>query len=171
MMFEKPPSLCDQLEQHMKCYLLLGANLGRCEEMFDKARKLLSEEVGEEVAVSSVHTSPAWGFESEDMFYNQALCLDTQHHPEEVLSRVLAIETRLGRTRTQKIGYESRSIDIDILFYENHIINLPHLQIPHKLVDVRLFALYPMQDIAPDLIHPISGLSVRQMITQIMNEA
>ncbi len=152
-------------------YLLLGANLGNCVKTFAAARRQIADRVGEVMSRSGIYTSPSWGFETPEKFYNQALEVRTELDPFALLRRVLDIEKKLGRVRPlpssdgQKT-YTSRVIDIDILFYSNAVITSRDLALPHPLLPQRAFALVPLCEIAPDLVHPVSGLSMRQLLAQ-----
>lgn len=151
-------------------YLLLGGNLGDCEETFGAARREISRHVGRITQTSPLVTSPAWGFESENLFYNQAVAVQTRLDPYALLRAVLNIEKDLGRVRVPMDGsekqYASRNIDIDILFYGNAVISSSVLNIPHPLLPQRAFALVPMAKIAPDLMHPQLNQTVQQLLDQ-----
>jgi 2-amino-4-hydroxy-6-hydroxymethyldihydropteridine diphosphokinase len=123
--------------------------------MLEKATGLLTERVGTVITSSSIYRTEPWGFESADWFYNQIICCETTLSPKEVLDIILNIETELGRKRTVQTTYESRTIDIDILYFDNEIISTENLQIPHKHIKDRRFVLLPLCDIAPDFVHPI----------------
>ncbi len=144
-------------------YVILGANQGNARENFGLATKLLEQQVGPLVKKSALYESEPWGMDVEDMFYNQVLCLDSRLHPMKVIGVLLDIERTMGRVR--KLGVvESRSIDIDILFIDEMIISEPGLEVPHPRFHLRRFALQPMAEIAPDLIHPIFDISVRALL-------
>ncbi|MDE6630372.1 MAG: 2-amino-4-hydroxy-6-hydroxymethyldihydropteridine diphosphokinase [Bacteroidales bacterium] len=152
-------------------YLLLGANLGNCIKTFATARREIANKVGEVMSRSGIYTSPSWGFETPEKFYNQALEVRTELDPFALLRRVLEIEKKLGRVRPLPSGsaqktYTSRVIDIDILFYSNAVITSRDLVLPHPLLPQRAFALVPLCEIAPDILHPVSGLSVRELLAQ-----
>ena len=136
-------------------FLILGSNIGNCLETLEKARVLIAERVGAIADLSPIYRAEPWGFSSEDWFYNQAVRCETKLSPEAVLSAILNIETELGRKRTPENTYGSRSIDIDILYFDNEIISTETLQIPHKHIQDRRFALMPLCDIAPDFVHPV----------------
>jgi 2-amino-4-hydroxy-6-hydroxymethyldihydropteridine diphosphokinase len=124
----------------------------------------LKKEVGKLTAKSSLYTSEAWGFRSEDLFVNAVVKLQTNKPAQEVLRLVLEIETHLGRTRKKLKGYQSRTIDIDILFYDNQIITEENLVIPHPRLHQRRFTLEPLHQIAPDLFHPVLKKSVAELL-------
>ncbi len=142
-------------------YLLTGGNSGNREEFLRQARVALGEQ-NEVLAASAVYQTAAWGKEDQPDFYNQALLLQTGLEPAQLLEHVLAIEQRLGRTRAIKYG--PRSIDIDILFYDEEVIDEPHLVIPHPQLAHRRFALQCLADIAPNLVHPLLNRSIAQLL-------
>ena len=146
-------------------YLLLGGNIGDKERIFSEARTILNNRVGELQLQSAVYETEPWGFESIDLFWNQAIELQTSLSPDEVLAQTQLIEKQLGRIR--KDGqYCSRIIDIDILFFGNETINQENLIIPHPRIQERKFALLPLNEIAPELIHPVFQKSIRQLLAE-----
>lgn len=146
-----------------KAYLLLGSNLGNREEYLNKAIEAIAEKVGSISSTSSVYETEAWGKTDQPGFLNLAIAIETLLAPLELLENVLLIEKELGRTRHEKWG--ARMIDIDIIFYEEYIVNDENkLIIPHPEMQNRKFVLEPLAEIAPDLIHPIFKLSVLQML-------
>lgn len=146
--------------------LLLGANLGNEEYLFAQVRTLCEQRIGSIIAQSKLYTSSAWGFEHENIFYNQALQLCTAKNAHETLAECLAIETELGRTRSGK-GYEARIIDIDIEYFNTDVINTPTLQVPHPLLHLREFALIPMCEIVPNFEHPILRKTQRELLEEV----
>lgn len=135
--------------------ILLGANLGDKQSMFVQVAEMLSQHIGTIVKKSSYYQSSAWGFESEDKFLNQVVVVETEFSAHDTLLRCQAIETKCGRTRSLKSGYESRVIDIDILYFNNDIVDSEDLVIPHPLLQQRRFALMPLVEVLPEYIHPI----------------
>ncbi len=144
-------------------YLLLGGNIGNVAANFEKAKELIGKHIGIIRDSSPVYCSEPWGFESKNMFYNQAILVETGLMPEELLSAVLFIESKIGRKRKKNVT-ESRIIDIDILFYNDRIINEKDLDIPHPRMHLRKFVLVPMSDINPGLKHPVFGKTIRQLL-------
>ena len=144
-------------------YLLLGGNIGKVGESFSKALEKISSDVGNIIKTSPVYYSEPWGFESKNMFHNQAIQIDTALNPHEILSSLLSIESSIGRTRKKEI-VESRKIDIDILLYNNLIINDNELQIPHPRMHLRKFTLVPLSDIAPNEFHPLFKKTIVQLL-------
>lgn len=142
-----------------KLFLLLGGNLGDKAQIFKSAHERLSEELGPVVGVSAMYETEPWGFESDDMFWNQVLILETALQPEEVLAHTKAIELELGRVR-KAARYASRLIDIDLLFYDNLVLHLPNLELPHPRIIDRRFVLEPLAEVAEDFVHPVFKQSI-----------
>lgn len=149
----------------VKVYLLLGGNLGDKKQVFEDARKLLDETIGNITLQSAIYETEPWGFESSELFWNQVLEIVTDLSPEDVLRHTQKIELELGRVRKDK-QYDSRIIDIDILFYGEEMIQLPNLVVPHPRIQERKFTLIPLNEIAADLNHPILQKSVGQLLIE-----
>lgn len=144
--------------------LLLGSNIGEPARTLGKACAAVKESIGEVVASSAMFSSQAWGFESPDMFVNQALKVASELSPLLVLQAIHSIECSLGRVRVPDSGYVSRTIDIDILHWNGGVFREKELTIPHPRVSDRRFALMPMCQIAGTLIHPVTGLSYQDLL-------
>ena len=142
-----------------KIYLGLGSNLGDREHNLKEAFARIEEHIGHVVKSSSVYETEPWGFNTRETFLNAVIEVGTELNPSAVLGAILMIETLLGRTRGEK-QYSSRVIDIDILLYNDLIVNEVSLKIPHPLLHERMFVLVPLCEIAPDIIHPIFNKSV-----------
>jgi len=153
----------------IKLYLLLGGNLGDKEKIFSEARIHLNSLIGGITLQSAVYETEPWGFESADLFWNQVLEIATSLSPEEVLRQTQKIEQLLGRMRSAQ-QYGSRSIDIDILFFGDQIISLENLVIPHPRIQERKFALIPLNEIAPDLKHPVFQKTIRQLLDECTDQ-
>lgn len=147
------------------CYLLLGSNLGNRPLMLSQALKLIRDRVGKIVLRSSVYETEPWGFEDARQFLNQAIMLQTELSPKSLLSAVLQIELVMGRIRHGD-KYASRVIDIDILFYDDLILGLQQLTIPHPLLHARRFVLMPMAEIAPRLVHPVLDATIESLLAE-----
>ncbi|MCF8322378.1 MAG: 2-amino-4-hydroxy-6-hydroxymethyldihydropteridine diphosphokinase, partial [Flavobacterium sp.] len=143
--------------------LSLGSNQGNRLKNIENASQLIHQEVGTIIKVSRLYETPSWGFES-DAFYNCALLIHTYKNPEEVLNLVLKIENRLGRIRSENQGYQSRSIDIDLITFNEEIIDSENLQIPHPFMQDRKFVLLPMQDLELNWTHPIFKKNISQLL-------
>ena len=149
-------------------YLLLGSNLGNREELLIKAIKLIDEKVGVIISQSKNYETKAWGKTDQPDFLNIAICISTNMMPLEILEQTQAIEEQLGRVRLEKWG--ARLIDIDIIFYEQEIVNIPNrLHIPHLLVQERVFALAPLAEIAPYFIHPVIGKTILALLEELQD--
>ena len=148
----------------MKIVLGFGSNLGDREEYILAAYRLLEEELGELIRKSSfIETSP-WGFESENSFINSVAEFETKKTPYEALEICNKIEKELGRERNpEHKGYQNRTIDIDILFYEDIVLDTPTLEIPHPLIQERDFVLTPLKEILPNLIHPVLKKKIKDI--------
>ena len=148
----------------MKIVLAFGSNLGDKEEYILAAYRLLEEELGELIKKSSfIETSP-WGFESENSFINSVAEFETKKTPFEALEICNKIEKELGRERNPEYkGYQNRTIDIDILFYEDIVLDTATLKIPHPLIAERDFVLTPLKEILPNLLHPILKKEIKDI--------
>ena len=135
-------------------YLSLGSNLGNKFENLQNAINLIAEKMGVIVKISSIYKTASWGFESEE-FYNICIQVSTSLNPENILIAIQETELSLGRNRTSEEGYQARTIDIDVLLFDNEIIFSKELIVPHKEMLKRKFVLVPLAEIAPNFIHPI----------------
>jgi 2-amino-4-hydroxy-6-hydroxymethyldihydropteridine diphosphokinase len=145
-------------------YLILGGNQGNRVEIISKAIDLVTSMIGRKLAISAYYESESWGFKSE-LFVNQAVIIDTLLSPSELLSVTQQIEGLLGRVRNTE-GYEARTIDIDLLYFDSLVISERNLQIPHPKIAERRFVLIPLAEIAPDFRDPVTGITVFQMLAQ-----
>ncbi len=137
-----------------KVFLLIGGNEGNRDKILSQAIKLIGIEIGKILKTSSIYQTEPWGFRSKNFFLNQAIILETRLSPQETLNKIIQIESGLGRMR-HSASYESRPIDIDILFYDHIQVNEIDLQIPHPRLHRRKFTLIPLIEIAADFVHPI----------------
>ena len=143
-------------------YLLIGGNQGERAAQLALAREKIAAAAGRLIRVSSLYETAAWGKEDQPDFLNQALELETGLEAAQLIDVLLDIEGQMGRRRDERYG--SRIIDIDILFFNDAIIRLPQLVIPHPEIQNRRFALTPMAEIAPILIHPILDRTIQQLL-------
>lgn len=143
-------------------YLLTGGNMGNRIDFLSKALHSIEESCGTVSALSSVYETAAWGNEDQDPFLNQVLQIKTALDPGSLLKTILSIEEKLGRKR--KIKYGPRMIDIDILFFNDAIIEENGLIIPHPHIPDRRFVLRPMAEIAPLKIHPGLEKTIIQLL-------
>ncbi|MFN8256649.1 MAG: 2-amino-4-hydroxy-6-hydroxymethyldihydropteridine diphosphokinase [Bacteroidales bacterium] len=149
-----------------KVYLGLGSNQGDRLSYLQQATQAIENEIGELRKSSSYYETEPWGFEDENKFINQVIEISTDLSPVKILNHILLIEKHLGRVREKnENGYSGRIIDIDILFYENHVVDIQGLTIPHPYICNRMFVLKPLCEIAPQLVHPIQNKSI-EILTQ-----
>ena len=141
------------MNQPQHAYISLGSNKNDKFKHLQDAIDGIHRTVGNIKLISKVYRSPAFGFEGED-FLNACLILETELKPKRVMQELLAIEKTLGRVRTKKQGYEARTIDLDIIFFEDEVMDTKTLQLPHPEMHKRKFVLQPLHDIAPTLKHP-----------------
>lgn len=147
-----------------KAYLLTGGNLGDRVSNLARARELIGLHAGRVEAVSSLYETAAWGKEDQPPFLNQALVIATELSPRRLLRRLLKLEKQMGRIREEKYG--PRLIDIDILLYDQEVHQYPLLTLPHPALPQRRFALMPLAEIVPGLMHPVLKLSIRELLAQ-----
>ncbi|WP_039052867.1 2-amino-4-hydroxy-6-hydroxymethyldihydropteridine diphosphokinase [Sphingobacterium sp. T2] len=143
-------------------YILLGANLGNPLQQIGSALRLLQERLGALVAVSSLYQSEAWGVEEQPIFYNQVVSFSTPLSAQECLAICQSIENELGRIRHERWG--ARVIDVDILYYNEEIIEKSDLVVPHPYIAQRRFTLIPLCEIAPDYVHPVFKVSNKDLL-------
>ena len=143
--------------------LSIGSNQGNRLENIQKCIQLIQLEMGTVFSVSKLYESPSWGFES-DSFYNCAIAIHTHKSAQKLLSGLLKIEKKLGRIRSLQEGYQPRIIDVDIVSFENDIINTATLVVPHPQMQKRLFVLIPMNDLQLEFIHPVLQKSTQELI-------
>lgn len=142
-------------------FLLLGSNMGERSSFLQQAVTGIKQKVGEVIKASAVYETQAWGKTNEADYLNQVLLVQTILQPQALLNSVLQIELNLGRKREEKWG--ARTIDIDILFYNDAIVNEPGLLIPHPELQNRRFTLEPLAEIAPHFMHPVLQKSMQQL--------
>lgn len=151
-------------------FLLLGSNLGNRLALLSQAKKQLQVYVGKIKEHSSLYESAPWGFTAEHFFLNQVVVVETVLSPEVVLETILFIEKSMGRERNE-LGYASRGIDIDILFYEGVCFSSAHLIIPHPHMANRRFTLLPLVEVAPKKIHPLLKCTMEELLSRCTDKS
>lgn len=148
--------LCKKIAIMENCYVLFGSNMGDKDKIFAEACLLINNRCGKVVKVSAAYESEPWGFEADEWFLNRLIVVDTELEPEAMLHELLSIEAALGRVRHLEVdGYSSRTADLDILYFGQRIIDTPTLSVPHPRLHLRRFALLPLCEVAPNLVHPV----------------
>jgi 2-amino-4-hydroxy-6-hydroxymethyldihydropteridine diphosphokinase len=145
-------------------YLALGTNLGDRAANLNRARAMISPQMTI-IHSSPIYVTPPWGYEAQPDFLNQVLEVRTNLEPRPLLQFLKKIESEMGRTNTFRNG--PRLIDIDILFYGHRAVKGSKLVIPHPRLHERAFVLVPLNDIAPDFIHPVLNMTVKAMLSVI----
>ena len=146
-------------------YIGLGSNIGNREENCKEAIRLLEENGISVKKQSSMYETEPWGVKEQPRFVNMAVEIETTKKPEDLLGILKNIENQMGRTESVKWG--QRIIDLDILLYDDLIVETPHLEIPHPFMHEREFVLRPLAEIAPDKRHPVIGKTVKEMLNSL----
>lgn len=151
-----------------RAYLLTGGNLGNREDNLAKARELLNGQCGIIITASSLYETAAWGKTDQPAFLNQALAVDTLLTARQLLRRILKLEKQMGRVRKEKYG--PRIIDIDILLFNEEKHDYKFLTLPHPEMQNRCFALLPLAEIAPGIIHPVFEKTIAKLLIDCPDE-
>ncbi len=151
-----------------KAYLLTGGNLGNRALNLFQAKTLIQQFCGNVLKYSHLYQTAPWGKPDQPDYFNQCLIIETNLEPESLLGQILKIEKMIGRKRDEKYG--PRLIDIDLLFYNQEIINSDLLQVPHPQLPFRKFALTPLAEIAAEYIHPQNKKRVRELLDECKDD-
>ena len=147
----------------MYVYFSLGTNLGDKEHNLRLAVQKIEERIGKVISLSAFYATAPWGFSSENTFLNAAVCVETLLPPLSVLTQEM--EREIGRTHKSVGGvYSDRLIDIDLLLYDDRVMDTPELKLPHPLMHERRFVMEPLVEIAPDLVHPVLKKKMRELL-------
>lgn len=151
-------------------YLALGSNLGDKKRNIESAIEQIELRIGKVISLSSLMETVPVGFESENSFLNAACRVSTKLHPLKVLECTQVIERELGRkSKSTNQTYSDRIIDIDLLLFDNQVIEYPHLIVPHPHLQEREFVLTPLAEIAPDIYHPILKETILELKNKLGN--
>ncbi len=153
-----------------KVFLCLGGNLGDKFSNHQRVLKLIEREIGNIILQSTLYESPAWGFSAKEQFLNRVIKVETNLDAFQVLEKALLIEKMFGRKRSE-VQYASREMDIDILFYNDEIINEENLIIPHPRLQDRMFVLVPLVEIAPHFVHPLLKKDTIQLLDDCKDDS
>jgi len=145
-------------------YIALGSNLGDRQNNLETAIRCLSPDVRVKKR-SSIYETPPWGFEDQPVFLNMVIAAETRLSPESLLKFLKTLEINLGRKESFRNG--PRLIDMDILFYGLLVSDHPGLVIPHPYLHERAFVLVPLAEIAPDLVHPVLKVTIRELLRRV----
>lgn len=148
-----------------RAYLSIGSNLGDRINYINKAIEKLKQNNIKIIKSSNIIETEPYGYKEQGKFLNMAVEIDSDLNPLELMKLILEIESELGRIRTVRWG--PRVIDIDIIFYDSLIINEPDLKIPHPDMQNRLFVLKPLQEIAPDFVHPVLKKTITELLESL----
>lgn len=144
--------------------IALGSNQGDREQIILQAIQYISERIGHIIHRSPFYENEAQGFESEELFLNGCIAIETILEPLHILQNLKDIETDLGRNKKNDPGYSSRPIDLDIILIDNQVLNLEDLEVPHPRFRDRLFVLKPLGDILPNAVDPTTLQSVKELL-------
>ncbi len=145
-------------------FLLLGSNIGDKRQQLNIAQNLINVNIGKTVRQSAYYLTKAWGNTLQEDFYNQVIEISCSSSCQTLLNQLLAVELEMGRERFEKWG--PRTIDIDILYFGNKVMNKENLIVPHPEIPNRMFTLAPLVEIAPDFIHPVLLKSNKQLLRE-----
>ena len=151
-----------------KVYLSIGSNKGNRYRLINEAMEMIEKKIGKILVQSSFYESKSWGFKSNN-FYNICLTVNSIKSPKSILSSIIEIEMKMGREKSPALKsteYSDRTIDIDILFYDDIVFNSDKLNIPHPKIELRNFVLIPLKEIEPNYIHPVLKKSIENLVLE-----
>ena len=151
-----------------KVFIITGGNIGDRKKNLETAEEMIGEGIGSIIQTSKIYETDAWGINDQPSFYNQVLIVETNFSAAEVIKKILKIEEEMGRVRTIKNA--ARNIDIDILFFNDDIVNEQNLTIPHPQIANRRFVLMPLNEIDSTKNHPVYNKSVSQLLAECKDE-
>jgi 2-amino-4-hydroxy-6-hydroxymethyldihydropteridine diphosphokinase len=149
-------------------YLSLGGNLGNTIEIFQNSMEILTKKVGKITQLSSLYQTAAWGPIPQNDFINQVIEVETYISAQELMDALLEIELQMGRIRNERWG--PRTLDLDIIFFDDQIISTENLEIPHPRMTERKFVLVPMTEINPSFVHPKIQKTMDQLLLECEDE-
>ncbi len=148
-----------------EAYIAIGTNLGDRRANLERAVEMLSPAV-KVLRESPVYETAPWGYLDQPDFLNQVIAVTTELAPHRLLAELKRVEAKMGRV-ADAVRNGPRIIDLDILFYNDEVIDLPSLIVPHPRLHERAFVLVPLNDLIPEKVHPLTGMSVRDMLEQV----
>lgn len=151
--------------------IILGGNLGDVPSTFEKCKNRFLDMGYRVENTSSIYTSSSWGYVSDSNYYNAILVVKSNNNPQALLDDCLNIEIEFGRIREIAKGYQDRTIDIDILFFDDQIISNKDLVIPHPRLHERKFCLVPLNEIMPNFIHPVLRKTMAELLADCGDES
>lgn len=155
----------------MYVYFSLGTNLGNKEQNLRFAVQYIEERIGKVISLSAFYATAPWGFSSDNAFLNAAVCIETTLSPLEVLFESQSIEREMGRIHKSVNGvYSDRVIDVDLLLYDDLILDTLTLKLPHPLMQERAFVMEPLAEIAPDVMHPVLNKTMQELYRTLVSQ-
>ena len=146
-----------------KVFLITGGNIGNRKKNLETAATLIEKHIGQIIQSSKIYETDAWGIKNQPTFYNQVLIVESKFPAQKVIQKILKIEEEMGRVRTIKNA--ARIIDIDILFFNDATVNEQNLIIPHQEIANRRFVLLPLNELIPEMIHPVLKKSIGELLS------
>ena len=150
-------------------YLCLGGNIGDRQKALELANAKINQIIGEVSLKSPIYETEAWGVDNQQAYLNQCIEVKTELMPNELILSLLSIEKELGRERSISLTYQSRTIDIDILLFNNEVIETEELIVPHPRLHLRKFVLIPLNAIAPNYLHPIFYKTIFSLLNESLD--